>query len=66
MSSKSRVQANVTPTHKSGDSMLVSKYRPVSLLSVLIKVLGKCSNSEIYPVICSRLSHEQPGFVKGR
>ena len=59
-------RANVTPIHKSGDSKLVSNYRPVSLLSVVSKVLEKCIYSKIYPVVCSRLSQEQHGFVKGR
>jgi hypothetical protein len=41
--------ANVVPVHKSGSAELISNYRPISLLSVISKVLERCIFNRIYP-----------------
>lgn len=59
-------EAKVVPIHKSGDSTLISNYRPVSILSTLAKIL----ESLVYPYIQCHfkqfLDEHQHGFVGAR
>ena len=41
-------EAHVCPIHKGGDPVLVSNYRPVSLLNTLVKNFEKCIFKHIY------------------
>jgi hypothetical protein len=59
-------KANVIPVHKSGDEKLITNYRPISLLSVISKVLERCVHNRIYPIISDKLHDSQHGFMKGR
>ena len=52
--------------HKNGDPHVVTNYRPVSLLSILLKVLKRCIYSHCYEFMQHKLSFYQHGFVQGR
>uniref|UniRef100_A0A8C5WE85 ribonuclease H n=1 Tax=Leptobrachium leishanense TaxID=445787 RepID=A0A8C5WE85_9ANUR len=56
--------ARVVPIHKSGDSTLVSNYRPISLLPVMSKVLEKCVYTQLrdYYQYWNYLTPDQSGF----
>ena len=59
--------SNVTPIHKSGDKSAVTNYRPISLLSLVSKVLEKIIHNRITEYLCSNdlLSSNQFGFRPG-
>uniref|UniRef100_A0A8C5MCA3 Reverse transcriptase domain-containing protein n=1 Tax=Leptobrachium leishanense TaxID=445787 RepID=A0A8C5MCA3_9ANUR len=56
--------ARVVPIHKSGDSTLVSNYRPISLLPVMSKILEKCVYTQLrdYYQYWNCLIPDQSGF----
>uniref|UniRef100_A0A8C5MLG5 Reverse transcriptase domain-containing protein n=1 Tax=Leptobrachium leishanense TaxID=445787 RepID=A0A8C5MLG5_9ANUR len=56
--------ARVVPIHKSGDSTLVSNYRPISLLPVMSKILEKCVYTQLrdYYQYWKYLTPDQSGF----
>jgi hypothetical protein len=58
--------ANVIPIQKK-DQNKVENYRPISLLSILGKIFGKCVDEYIYNFIVSNklLTPHQSGFSKG-
>ena len=57
-------RARVTPIHKGGDSANPSNYRPISVLSVLSKVLEKLVFNQVYDYLSKNelLCHNQHGF----
>lgn len=59
--------AVITPIHKSGDKTSPSNYRPISLLSVVSKVLEKVVNTRLVKYLESNklLSPSQFGFRQG-
>ncbi|CAH2299605.1 Hypothetical predicted protein [Pelobates cultripes] len=56
--------ARVVPIHKSGDTTLVSNYRPISLLPLLSKILEKCVHRHLceYYQQFNYLTPDQSGF----
>ena len=55
--------ANITPIFKKGDKHLVNNYRPISLTSIVCKVLEKLIHRSLYPLLESHvLHHSQFGF----
>ena len=59
--------SNVTPIHKAGDKSDVSNYRPISLLSLISKVLERIVHNQISLHLTSNklLSNNQFGFRSG-
>jgi hypothetical protein len=59
------LDANVTPLHKQGSKMDPANYRPISLTSVLVKLLEKVVKSSIMKHLTTNnlLSNNQHGFV---
>ena len=52
--------ANVHPVFKSGDSRLLTNYRPISVLSILAKVFESLVHKQVYhPIIC----YHRPSLV---
>ena len=58
--------ANVVPVYKKGDQEFVENYRPISLLSLISKVLERCVFNYIKDHIYSQLNPCQHGFVPGK
>jgi len=57
----------VTAVEKPGkDPSLAANYRPISLLSVCYKLLGRLALQRISPTVEGLLSPDQAGFRKGR
>ena len=61
-------EAAIIPVFKSGDKNLPSNYRPVSLISVLSKVIEKIFRKQVLTFISHRgyLNNTQHGFRSGR
>ena len=61
-------QANVTPIYKKGSRLEPNNYRPVSLTSIVCKVLEKIIRDAIMNHLTSNnlLSEKQHGFVNGK
>ena len=59
--------ANVHPVFKSGDSRLLTNYRPISVLSILAKVFESLVHKQVYSYFSSNnlLSPAQSGFRPG-
>ena len=58
--------ANVVPVHKKGDKCNIENYRPISLTSLVMKVMEKIIRNELYNK-CQTLIHEsQHGFLPGK
>ena len=59
--------ANVHPVFKSGDSRLLTNYRPISVLSILAKVFESLVHQQVYSYFSSNnlLSPAQCGFRPG-
>ena len=59
--------ANVTPVFKAGDPSLATNYRPISLLSLISKVLERIVHSKVsnYLKVNRLLANCQFGFRKG-
>ena len=58
--------AHVAPIHKKGPRDDVENYRPVSLLSILSKVMERCVFNHIYEHVSPLITPLQHGFVKGK
>ena len=60
-------QANVTPVFKKGDSSLTNNYRPISLLSVVSKVMERCIFKYLHNHLVdnSIITPFQSGFTHG-
>lgn len=58
--------ANIVPVHKSGSKSCIDKYRPISKLNILSKIMEKIVYNNIYPIIIKNISTRQHGFLKGR
>jgi hypothetical protein len=61
-------RANVVPIHKSGDISTIKNYRPISLCSVVGKLLERVVAMHMtrYLSDVGLISHQQHGFVNGR
>ena len=59
------LDANVTPLFKKGSRLEASNYRPISLTSVLVKILEKIIKSELMKHLSNNklISNKQHGFV---
>ena len=60
--------AKIIPIFKSGSKLLVTNYRPISLLSVFSKIFEKLVHQQLYTFLESQsiLYTSQFGFQKGR
>ena len=59
--------ANVTPVFKKGDNTCVENYSPISLLSLVSKVLERrCIHKKILPFLQPIISDGQHGFMPNR
>ena len=62
-----RYKANISLIPKPGrDPNLVSSYRPISLLPIETKILGKVLANRLKEHICSIIHPDQTGFMPGR
>ena len=59
-------QANVIPIHKKDRVEPVTNYRPISLLSIVSKVLEKSVFNSIYPFVHVLINNAQHGFLQNR
>ena len=58
--------ANVVPFHQKGDKCNIENYRPISLTSLVMKVMEKIIRNELYNK-CQTLIHKsQHGFLPGK
>ena len=57
--------AYVSPIHKKGDRDKVNNYRPVSLLSIVSKIIERCIYNHIYSFFSKDISEKQHGFFLG-
>ena len=58
--------ANVTPVHKKEKKELATNYRPISLLSIISKVLERCVCIRFYDHVRVMINDAQHGFLHGR
>ena len=58
--------ANIVPVHKHGEKSYIEHYRPISLLSIICKVLERCIFNNIKYHVYEQLSHTQYGFMPGK
>lgn len=58
--------ARICPVLKSGDSSLITNYRPISILSNFAKVFEILLYSRIYPLVKKYISPYQHGFMENR
>ena len=58
--------SNVVPVYKKGDQEFVENYRPISLLSLISKVLERYVFNNIKDHIYSQFNPCQHGFVPGK
>jgi hypothetical protein len=60
--------AKVIPIHKGGSKSLMNNFRPISLLTVIDKLLEKCVKIQLnnYLTIENIISNNQYGFKKGK
>ena len=59
-------QANVIPIHKKDRVEPVTNYRPISLLSIVSKVLERSAFNSIYPFVHVLMNNAQHGFLQSR
>jgi hypothetical protein len=59
-------QANVIPIHKKDCVEPVTNYRPISLLSIVSKVLERSVFNSIYPFVHVLINNAQRGFLQNR
>ena len=55
--------ANVVPVFKKGDKALVENYRPISLISLIMKVFEKCIRVELMASCSHLIDTKQHGFL---
>ena len=58
--------ANIIPVYKKGKKQYVDNYRPISLLSIVSKVLERCVLGKIRDHIFCLISCIQHGFTSGK
>ena len=58
--------ANIIPIHKKGEKQNVENYRPISLLSIVSKVLERCVLGKIRDHLLCFISCVQHGFISGK
>ena len=58
--------ANVTPVHKKDKKEPATNYRPISLLSIISKVLERCVCNRFYDHVREMINKAQHGFLHGR
>ena len=58
--------ANVVPVHKKGEKSNVENYRPISLTSLVMKVMEKIIRDELFVRCEHRLSEKQYGFLPNK
>jgi hypothetical protein len=63
---KSWKHAQVCPVFKKGEKTEVTNYRPISLLTILSKIMERCVYSHIIGHIKPLLDPRQHGFLSGR
>ena len=59
-------KSNITPVHKKDSRENVSNYRPISLLSIISKVMERCIHNRVYPILSALINKTQHGFLKKR
>ena len=57
--------ADITPVYKKDNRHEKENYRPVSIISVIPKILERCLYDQIYKNINNTLSRHQMGYRKG-
>ena len=57
--------ADITPVYKKSNRHEKENYRPVSIISVISKILERCLYDQIYKNIDNTLSRHQMGYRKG-
>ena len=63
---KSLKVAKIIPIYKSKDKLVLSNYRPISLLSSFSKMLEKVLHKRLYRHMLSLFTSKQYGFRKSR
>jgi len=60
--------ANIIPVHKKGERCLVNNYRPISLTSIVVKVMEKIISRQLITALekSGRISNNQFGFRTNR
>ena len=58
--------ANVAPVHKKNKKEPATNYRPISLLSIISKVLERCVCHRFYDHVKDMINKAQHGFLHGR
>ena len=58
--------ADVTPVHKRDSKEPASKYRPISLLSIISKVMERCVCNRLHEHFSQLITSLQHGFVRNR
>ena len=58
--------ANVVPIHKKGDNCDVNNYRPISLTSLVVKVMEVCIREKLYDKCINLIKNKQHGFLPGK
>ena len=59
-------QRNVVPVHKKGDKSQVSKYRPISLLYIVSKIMERYIYNNVFKVVEPMVNTNQHGFMNGK
>ena len=57
--------SNVTPVSQTGDALLVSNYRPISILSAIPKIMEKVMFDQLYDAFQPVLSPNMSLFLRG-
>ena len=58
--------ANIVPVHKKGDKSNIENYRPISLTSLVMKVMEKIIRNELYNKCQTLINESQHGFLPGK
>lgn len=58
--------ANITPVYKSGARNDVENYRPISILSCIVKIFERLIHDKLYPLLKISIPLSQHGFVESR
>ena len=58
--------ANVVPVHKKGDKTDIENYRPISLTSLVMKLMEKIVRDELYSKFQDLISDKQYGFLPNK
>ena len=58
--------ANVVVVYKHGEKSYVEHFRPISLLSIISKVLERCAFNNIKYHVYEQITHCQNGFMPGK